>query len=62
MSDCAHRWIIATPDGPESEGKCRKCGEVKAFKNSNADYSVWEGRGYGKHPGLFEQHPARREW
>lgn len=32
----AHRWRIATPDGPQSMGQCAKCGATKVFKNSDA--------------------------
>ncbi len=29
-----HHWCLASPDGPESLGKCY-CGEERMFKNSN---------------------------
>ncbi len=28
-----HHWLIDEANGPESEGRCKKCGEVRAFKN-----------------------------
>ena len=31
---CPHYWIIETPDGPISPGRCRLCGEEKEFNNS----------------------------
>ena len=30
---CTHHWIIDTPDGPTSYGKCRKCGKITEFSN-----------------------------
>ena len=29
----AHRWRIEEPNGPESIGRCRECGETKVFRN-----------------------------
>ncbi len=31
---CTHHWIIETPDGPASTGRCRVCGEERDFNNS----------------------------
>ena len=31
---CCHWWDIESPNGPESKGKCKKCGEEKMFRNS----------------------------
>jgi hypothetical protein len=31
--DCRHHWVIDTPDGPTSEGRCKRCGERKSFLN-----------------------------
>ncbi len=33
-TQCAHHWIIETPDGPRSKGKCQLCGEEREFSNS----------------------------
>jgi hypothetical protein len=30
---CRHFWIIPTPDGPTSEGKCKFCHEKGTFIN-----------------------------
>ena len=35
---CAHHWVIAVPNGPISEGVCRRCGHVREFQNS-AEYT-----------------------
>jgi len=37
-TQCAHHWIIETPDGPISKGVCRLCGEERDFNNS-MDYN-----------------------
>ena len=34
VSDCCHHWVIESPSGPTSDGKCRDCGEMREFKNS----------------------------
>lgn len=34
MENCVHHWMLETPDGPMSEGTCKKCGEKKEFSNS----------------------------
>ncbi len=28
-----HRWRIAEPNGPVSEGRCRECGATREFRN-----------------------------
>jgi len=42
--NCCHHWIIQPAVGPVSEGACRKCGEVKEFKNSIDYETEWSGR------------------
>ena len=39
-SNC--HWKIASPNGPESMGTCKKCGTQRPFKNS-FEYSSWYG-------------------
>ena len=34
---CTHHWIIKRPDGPTSEGRCKRCGAKKAFANTIID-------------------------
>jgi hypothetical protein len=38
---CAHHWVIATPNGETSVGRCKVCGLEKEFPNSADDY-LWE--------------------
>jgi hypothetical protein len=39
---CRHHWVIESPHGAMSAGRCKLCGEVKQFRNSAAD-TLWEG-------------------
>lgn len=38
---CAHHWVIASPNGEMSTGRCKVCGAEKEFPNSAEDY-LWE--------------------
>jgi hypothetical protein len=38
---CAHHWVIASPNGEMSMGRCKVCGAQKEFPNSAEDY-LWE--------------------
>jgi hypothetical protein len=38
---CQHHWVIDTPRGAMSQGRCKRCGEEREFRNSAHDY-VWE--------------------
>ncbi len=31
---CTHHWIIETPHGPISKGRCKKCKTTRDFENS----------------------------
>jgi len=45
---CRHHWIIETPRGATSMGRCKRCGQEREFRNSASDY-LWEdesGSGY----------------
>ena len=39
---CRHHWIIESPNGATSPGRCKICGEEKPFRNSNHDLD-WKG-------------------
>jgi hypothetical protein len=39
---CKHHWLIESPHGATSAGRCKRCGEVREFRNSAAD-TLWEG-------------------
>ena len=42
---CAHHWIIETPDGPVSKGRCKLCSKVREFSNSVETSGGWTNRG-----------------
>ncbi len=48
---CRHHWVIETPRGALSNGRCKRCGEEREFRNSANDY-IWDddspGSGYGR--------------
>jgi hypothetical protein len=39
---CKHHWLIDSPQGATSAGRCKICGEEREFRNSAAD-TLWEG-------------------
>ena len=39
---CRHHWVIESPQGATSAGRCKLCGEIKEFRNSAVD-TLWEG-------------------
>ena len=39
---CRHHWLIESPHGATSMGRCKVCGEIREFRNSAAD-TLWEG-------------------
>jgi len=51
---CQHHWIIETPRGSTSQGRCKRCGEEREFRNSAHDH-LWEdesGSGYNAWRGV----------
>ena len=45
-----HHWIIESPRGALSDGRCKICGEERQFRNSASDY-IWDddsSSGYGR--------------
>ena len=39
--DCSHHWVIATPNGAVSDGRCKICGRERVFRNSQEDL-LWD--------------------
>jgi hypothetical protein len=39
--ECAHHWVIASPNGAMSLGRCKICGSEKEFPNSAED-GLWQ--------------------
>jgi hypothetical protein len=51
---CQHHWLIETPRGATSHGRCKRCGEEREFRNSATDH-LWEdesGSGYNAWRGV----------
>ncbi len=51
---CRHHWLIDSPRGALSKGRCKICGEEREFRNSATDH-VWEDdstSGYGSWGGV----------
>ena len=42
LSTCTHHWVIETPSGPVSRGRCKLCNEDREFKNSLDNTPYWE--------------------
>ena len=42
---CRHHWIIDTPNGSVSSGRCKTCGVAKDFRNSAED-PMWDNDSY----------------
>lgn len=38
---CRHHWVIDTPNGAVSGGRCKTCGIDKEFRNSSEDL-MWD--------------------
>jgi len=38
---CPHHWIIDTPNGSVSGGRCKRCGITREFRNSSEDL-MWD--------------------
>jgi hypothetical protein len=39
---CKHFWLIDSPNGPISRGRCKVCGALKEFKNYLESASYWD--------------------
>lgn len=40
-AECRHHWVIDTPNGTFSAGRCKLCGVDKEFRNSSEDL-MWD--------------------
>ena len=38
---CRHHWVIDTPNGSVSSGRCKRCGVDREFRNSSEDL-MWD--------------------
>lgn len=37
---CQHFWVIESPNGSDSRGICKFCGEERVFANSKERYEI----------------------
>ena len=61
---CHHHWMIESPTGPISRGRCRLCGIQREFRNylrdclgvNEEEFKDWlKGPGYEKEAGTTEK-------
>ncbi|GMV85272.1 MAG: hypothetical protein AMXMBFR80_11280 [Dehalococcoidia bacterium] len=38
---CRHHWVIETPNGALSHGRCKRCGTAREFRNSSEE-ALWD--------------------
>ncbi len=38
---CRHHWVIETPNGALSSGRCKCCGVAREFRNSSEE-ALWD--------------------
>ena len=57
---CRHHWVIESPHGATSLGRCKRCHEVREFRNSAAD-TLWEGDPMSSISKMGGQRPVVRE-
>jgi len=41
IATCRHHWVIETPNGSVSGGRCKRCGVEREFRNSTEDM-MWD--------------------
>ena len=41
---CVHHWVVESPAGPTSTGRCKRCGEEREFGNWDAPRYTAAGR------------------
>lgn len=49
---CRHHWVIETPNGAISTGRCKRCGIVREFRNSSED-PLWDSDSFSLHGSRF---------
>ena len=60
----AHHWVIDTPNGALSQGKCRHCGAEQLFRNSEQDTpsSPWTATGTTARASRARKRSVLRDW
>ena len=58
VTSCRHHWVIESPSGALSSGRCKLCGSERQFRNSADDY-IWEDdSSSSRHGGWRSSRPA----
>ena len=55
---CQHHWVIESPRGSTSLGRCKRCGEQREFRNSATDH-LWEDESGGGYNAWRGSRPSR---
>jgi hypothetical protein len=50
---CRHHWVIETPNGALSTGRCKRCGVGKEFRNSSEDL-MWDSDSFSLHGSRYK--------
>jgi hypothetical protein len=56
---CQHHWLIESPHGAMSSGRCKRCGAEREFRNSATDY-LWEDESSSGYNAWRGARPARK--
>lgn len=59
VGGCQHHWIIDTPRGAMSDGRCKVCGEERQFRNSTSDY-IWDDDSSSRYGTLSKMRPVAK--
>ncbi len=56
---CCHHWVIETPNGALSGGRCKRCGQERMFRNSQEDL-MWDSDNFSLGGSRFRSRRAAR--
>lgn len=56
---CRHHWVIETPNGALSGGRCKRCGQKRMFRNSQEDL-MWDSDSFSLGGSRFRSRRAAR--
>jgi len=66
VTACTHHWVIDTPKGALSTGKCKHCLQTKQFKNGGDywkdDWNVSNGSLFDEYAASGRRDAARRDY
>ncbi len=59
-AECRHHWVIATPNGALSGGRCKRCGATRDFRNSSEDL-MWDSDSFSLHGSRYRGRKGQGE-